>query len=108
MKKSDWLIYGALFLVTGLSLYFSFSDSASLSDCSTKTTGIVTDKYRTKSKGYRVRYEYRVDGKAYENTEIVQGERLLSIFKEGTEVHINYSCSDYSIARIDNDYYMQE
>jgi len=86
--------------VLAISLYLNYSDASVLENCCKEVTGQVVDKYRIKSKGHRVRYQYTIDGELYEKTEPVKGTSNLSKLIVGGDVTLKVGCEKHHVSAI--------
>ncbi len=100
MRIKNLLNFSFVIGVISYGFYLSKKETALLRSCSRESKAIVIDKYRVRKKGYRLRYNYMVNGIKYSTTEVIRREQRDS-FAVGDTILIKYSCEDNNVSSID-------
>ena len=91
-------LFFVIFIISFGILYSCYEQHA-LSECNKESKAIIVDKYRIRSRGYFMKYEYFVDGKKYSTSESLSSKREVEHFLFGDTIDIFYNCKDHSISR---------
>ncbi|PHN06975.1 hypothetical protein CRP01_08420 [Flavilitoribacter nigricans DSM 23189 = NBRC 102662] len=60
---------------------------------------MIIDKYRIKSRGYFIKYAYKVNGSDYESSESIKQKIEVESFHIGDTLDISVSCLDPNVSK---------
>lgn len=93
------LMISVLFAIMCLYCYAHYNTNTKLKSCSRELKAIVIDKYSIPSKGFYIKYRYRVQGKEYITTNPLANRKEVDFWTFGDTINIFYSCEDHSLSK---------